>query len=113
MNVNKAIAILKKESWIHDVVKIPNRGPKEKRWFIHREHGDPNIHYLNNDERTDREIIKAARLCQSGDAKYKKNVKFFTKKMDRAATRDAIKSEDFDKIPQNKRIKEDDIWNWD
>jgi hypothetical protein len=66
-------------------------------------------------EWTGREIIKLARAYtdSSQQTSMRKNVKKFSNDKDRAATRDAIKKEDFDKIPSNKRTKEEDRWCWD
>lgn len=61
-----------------------------------------------------REIIKLARAYtdSSQQTSMHKNVKKYSNDKDRTATRDAIKKEDFDKIPSNRRTKEDDIWGW-
>jgi len=44
-------------------------------------------------------------------------VKKLTKESDnsknRSATRDALKTEEFDKIPQNKKVRQGDPWAWD
>ena len=73
-------------------------------------------HYLRHsatpdsgDEISERRILKMAR---SGDRHYKKEVKKFDR-IDRTKTRDAIKKEDFDNIPQNKQIHREDPWSWD
>lgn len=115
MNLKKAIKLLKELSWIHDIVKLPNRKKGEKRWKIHNSWGDPNIPTLNDyDILTDREVVSFARdRHRMTGTSIKKNVKKFSNKKNRAATRDAIKSENFDIIPQNKPTKTDDIWSWD
>ena len=42
----------------------------------------------------------------------KKNTKKFNNK-NRAHERDKIKTENFDAIPQNELVREENIWNWD
>ena len=41
------------------------------------------------------------------------DIKKITNGKDRAATRDKLKSEKFDDIPKNKRVKECDPWSFD
>ena len=66
-------------------------------------------------EWTGREIIKLARAYTDSNhqTSFHKNVKKFSNDKDRTATRDAIKNEDFDKIPSKKRTAESDPWAWD
>lgn len=66
-------------------------------------------------EWTGREIVKLARSYTDSNQQttLHKNVKKFSNDKDRTATRDAIKKEDFDKIPSKKRTSESSIWNWD
>lgn len=115
MNLSKAISLLKAESWVHDIVKIPNVGPKGKRWQLLHSFGDPNIPCFNDyNKMTDREVVKLARnRNRLVGTSIKKNVKTFSNKKNRAATRDAINSQNFDRIPQNEPTKTDDIWSWD
>jgi len=59
-----------------------------------------------------RQIVRLAKFWDNrGSAKA--NVKEFDKSKNRAATRDAIKKEDFDSIPLNGKTKQADIWGWD
>lgn len=44
---------------------------------------------------------------------YMKHVKEVTKGKDRAAVREAIAHEQYDEIPNNRRVKEEDPWGWD
>ncbi len=60
---------------------------------------------------TSREIFKLHKWTfrKVGNHETKK----FTKGKDRSAARDKIKTEKFDDIPSNKRVKESDPWSWD
>lgn len=74
-------------------------------------------HYLDGEpiEYTARELIKLARAYSSDnnqETTIKKNLKKFTNDMNRSATRDKIKTEEFDDIPQSGVMKKDDRWNW-
>lgn len=79
--------------------------------------------YVENDwrgereEYTARELIKLAKVWSSDNNQntaVKENVKLFSKRKNRTKTRDAIKTEDFDKIPGvNDVMATDDPWNWD
>jgi hypothetical protein len=40
-------------------------------------------------------------------------VKWFSKRKNRAATRDTLHHEKYDAIPSNKPVKTEDIWGWD
>lgn len=40
-------------------------------------------------------------------------VKWFSKRKNRAATRDALHHEKYDDIPSNKPVKTEDPWGWD
>lgn len=68
-----------------------------------------------NDSWTGREIVKLARSYTDSNQQTSlhKNVKKFSNDKDRTATRDAIKKEDFDKIPAQKRTAESNPWCWD
>lgn len=44
---------------------------------------------------------------------WMKDVKHFSHRKDRASVRDALKHGEFDKIPKNKPMKEEDPWAWD
>lgn len=61
-----------------------------------------------------REVIALARSYSSDNPQntaMKKNIKHFDKK-NRAATRDLIQKEDFDGIPKEGPVKEENPWNW-
>jgi hypothetical protein len=47
------------------------------------------------------------------DRPWIKDVKKFSHRRDRAAVRNALKHGEFDKIPKQKPIKEEDSWTWD
>lgn len=70
--------------------------------------------WLGN-EWTGREIIKLARAYTDSNQQttIRKSVKKFSNDKDRTATRDAIQTEDFDKIPLNQRTNSADIWDFD
>lgn len=68
---------------------------------------------LNNGEAklmTARELSHYAAPVQ---VNVKKHVKWEDNNKNRASTRDAIKTEDFEKIPQNQKTKRGNIANWD
>lgn len=66
---------------------------------------------------TAREVIKLAKAYTSENKQstsIKKNVKHFSNGKNRSKTRDALKTEDFDKIPgPTDVVAEEDIWGWD
>jgi hypothetical protein len=66
---------------------------------------------------TARELINLAKDYSSSSKRnttMKKNVKHFSNSKNRTKTRDALATEDFDKIPnRNAPVAEDDIWCWD
>lgn len=110
MNTSEAISILKNRcgSWISSI-EIVSKG----KYLIKYRNRNPPFH---SKVLTSREIIKEARHWTS-DSNYntsmKKNVKNFDKGKNRSATRDAIQTGDFDLIPQNGKVKSEDIWSWD
>lgn len=63
------------------------------------------------------EICTARKINKYGQLIIQPNVKKLTKASDnsknRAATRDALKTEEFDKIPQNSKVRQGDPWAWD
>lgn len=61
---------------------------------------------------SDREISRLYKVEFEKGKSWKKTVKKNSNDMDRAAQRDLIKTEKFDDIPKNKRIKTDDAWNY-
>jgi formate hydrogenlyase subunit 6/NADH:ubiquinone oxidoreductase subunit I len=60
---------------------------------------------------TYRDIIQYAKSYSSNSVNQ--NVKKFSNDKDRSSTRDAIKKQNFEKIPQKRRTKEEDRWSWD
>ena len=107
MNVADAINHLKnRKHWIHSIELVGKNLYKVKyKGFI-----------LEEENVTARELIKMAKIYSSENNQntaIKKNVKKFDNDKNRAATRDVIKTEDFDKIPQNGKVKPEDIWSWD
>lgn len=44
---------------------------------------------------------------------WMKDVKHFTNRKDRQATREKLHHKDYDDIPKDKRVKEEDPWAWD
>ena len=62
-----------------------------------------------------RELVKLAMSNRDSGSQPSlgKNLKSFSNSKDRAATRDALNSENFDIIPSNSRTREDSRWNWD
>lgn len=64
---------------------------------------------------TGREVVNLARAYSADSSRntaIKSNTKHFDKK-NRGATRDKIKTEDFDNIPLNGPVKRENRWNWD
>ncbi len=109
MNIKEAIKILEERGWLRDIQKIG----KNKYKARNSHNTQPDWQY---EEFTARELINQAR-CYTSDDRQKTTLKSLIKKMDkrknRASTRDLIKTEEFDKIPQNGKTKGEDIWNWD
>lgn len=107
MNLAEAKDILKNRAqW--KIEKIPNRSKSQKRWKV--------ILGYTEIEYTDRELIKHAGYFTSENkqnTKISSNVKYFSKKKNRRATRDKINQGEFDDIPQNGPMLEDNPWNWD
>ena len=103
MNTHEAIKILKNKGW--KIVKLDsgNLNVLHPRWSDY-------------DEYTPREFIELAR-CYTHENKRATNINQSTKKehngKNRSATRNAINSDDFDKIPLNRPTKSGDRWNWD
>lgn len=62
---------------------------------------------------TERQLYKTHKWQFEKGRSYKKIVKRLSNGKDRAAQRDAIKTEKFDDIPSNKRVKEQDPWAFD
>jgi uncharacterized protein with WD repeat len=107
MNTAEAIQHLKKSmSYLHSI------DPIGKNLF--------KIKYatsvIDGEMITARELIKLAKTYSSENNQntaLKKNLKRFDKKKNHTATRDALKTEQFDKIPQHGKVSQDNIWNWD
>ena len=65
---------------------------------------------------TGREVIKMARWHKDSDQQttIHKSLKQDSRNKNRTATRDALKTESFDKIPdKNSPVKTGNIWDWD
>lgn len=62
---------------------------------------------------TERELYNLHKDQFKKGRSYKKIIKKLTNGKDRAAKRDMINTGDFDKIPNNKRIKTEDPWSYD
>jgi hypothetical protein len=108
MDLKKAKRILLNRAYVCRIEKIPHRPKSGARWLVVWEWG--------RREMTDREIIRYARGETSESSQktsIKKNVKKFSHDKNRTATRDAIKKESWDSIPQEGPVKEEDIWSWD
>ena len=74
-----------------------------------RQNFDKSIWNVDGSLFTERELIRYARkLFKIGN----NNLKNFSKRT-RAAERDAIQTEEFDKIPQRGPLKIEDPWAWD
>jgi len=103
MNINEGIEILKGRGW--KIVKLDsgNLNALHPRWSDYVEY-------------TSREFIELAR-CYTHENKRTTSINQSTKKehnrKNRSATRNAINSDDFDKIPLNSPTKSGDRWNWD
>lgn len=70
--------------------------------------------YGNLETYNAKKLISFARCFTSECGRsYKKNVKYFGRKKNRRETRDLINKEEFDKIPQQGRCKDEDVWSWD
>lgn len=93
---------------------------KRKGWRIEMVNANLYLdHHTDGEpiEYTARQLIKLAKVWSSEnnqETAIKKNVKRFSNRKNRTKTRDAIKNEDFDKIPSvNDVVDTDDRWNWD
>lgn len=106
MNVKKAIKILRERApWYVAPKKVG-----KNLWELGRENSD------EAERMTSRELINLARVWTSDNNQrtaIKRNVKSFGKSKNRRATRDALQKGDFDSIPQEGRVKDEDIWSWD
>ena len=107
MNVEEAKKFILRLGWVSSIEKVPNVGPKGKRWLVRWSGG------IYSEEITDRALCNMASRQKEGKESWKNNVKHYGKRKNRAATRDALKSEDYDKIPQQGRTKDEDPWAWD
>jgi len=52
-------------------------------------------------------------LSEKSRRPWMKWVKYFTHRKNRRATKEKIKQEKLDEIPQNKPVKTEDPWGWD
>lgn len=104
MNFKKAVEILKNKSF-H---KIINVDMDKKELTVEGYWGEYDIYDA-------RKTINLARsyTSEGTETTITKNVKHYGKRKNRRATRDAINSRQFDKIPQSGRVKDEDIWCWD
>lgn len=64
------------------------------------------------DIKTNRDLSKTYKEEFTKPKKWKKIVKKMTNDKDRAAQRDLIKTENFDKIPEGERIVYEDCWKY-
>lgn len=112
MNVQQALKAAQCFHWVSSVDKIPNRGPKQKRWRVKCEHDSP---VWQSEEYTDRGLIKFVQLFRGNppQTRLKKNLKHFDHRKNRHRTRQKIQEERFEDIPQNKPVYREDVWNWD
>lgn len=63
-----------------------------------------------------RELIKYAKNYTSENNRntsFKSSVKHFDNRKNRQATREKLSHEMYDDIPQNGKVKQENIWNWD
>jgi hypothetical protein len=103
MNTVEAIKVVKRNKW--KVVKLENGNYsiKHSTW-------------PHADEYTPRQLIELARVY-THDNKRTTMVNKSTKKehngKNRAATRDALNTADYDTIPLDSPTKSGDRWNWD
>jgi hypothetical protein len=107
MHTPEAIRILKKRlSYIHSIEPIGKNLYKVKyaAWFV------------DDEDMTSRQLIKWAKV-HTADSKQntaiKSNIKHYDHHKNRTATRDAIKTENFDIIPQGNKVVAENPWNWD
>lgn len=71
---------------------------------------------IDSEEKTARKLIKWARVYTSenkGNSVMKRSIKHYDHKKNRTATRDIINTEEFERIPQNGKVAEENPWNWD
>ena len=106
MNLEEAIDLLKSRSFVTKIEKIPNRGRKERRWFVQ-------MHKAFRLEFTDHEIIKEANKLMRSDSRIKGIVKYFGNRKNRHKTRQKIRQRRLQEIPQNKPVDRENPWNWD
>lgn len=110
LNLEKALKILKDKGW--HLQKEENLGDKRGQpRYIEKSSidGKPWVY-------TQREVIKWARVYTSDNnqnTKFKEPLKEFDHIKNRRATKKAIKEENFDSIPQNDKVKEENPYNWD
>lgn len=106
MNFRQAVKVIQKRGGYGPKGAVPNWKKKTLQLF-----------YPDGEPRkllSAREAISWARCWTSDHSEsYKKNVKNFGKRRNRAATRQAIETESFDDIPQQGRVADEDVWNWD
>jgi cob(I)alamin adenosyltransferase len=107
MNIKEAIKLVKENcSWCVNIRKVNKNLYKIQH----------NLFEGGEYSYTSRELINLAETWTSNNKQstaLSKIVKRYTKKKDRAATRDLINTEQFDKIPQKGRVKEIDPWDYD
>lgn len=104
MDLKKAIKILVNRAGFPVPSKI-----EENKWKFVRGHN-------HIEEMSSREIISLSRVWTSDNAQntfFNQKVKHYGKRKNRRETRDLLNKEQFDKIPQAGRVKDEDIWNWD
>jgi len=104
MNFKKAVDTLKNKSF-HKIIDVDMN---KKELVLEGCWGD----HCTYDAR---KAISLAREYTSEGQKLNiaKNVKHYGKKKNRRATRDLLNLEEYDKIPQQGRVKDEDPWSWD
>ena len=119
MNTKEAIKILKRENYLVEELengKFHVLYPCENELrTLPANVPTKNIKYWLNIF-TGRELVKLAREYTSENNRrtaIKKDVKHFDHRKNRNATRQAIVNNKLDKIPQNGKVKEEDVWSWD
>lgn len=97
MSTKEAIKILRQHGY--DVEKINKHSfLVDKEPYTARELCDYATYYTSENNR---------------NTVFKKQLKYWEHKNNRHATKQALNNMDFDSIPQNKKVKGEDPWNWD
>lgn len=89
---------------------------KDLRTLGYKIHSHPNKEKMfvwGTQTYTEREIYRLHTSTFERGRSYKRIVKHLSNGKDRSSTRDALRTENFEAIPQNKRTKTEDPWGWD